>query len=127
MGMTHACRDIKSANIMRPDSSRVKIGDLGVAKVLKGAMTKTQIGTPHYMPPEVRPPGIRVHSPTVLAAFVMHAQFHITGLLFNATRHQDACCDTIHNLRAGHGIKSVEYGGELPAGKVKTDDRSGPS
>ncbi|GAQ78227.1 Serine/threonine protein kinase [Klebsormidium nitens] len=46
-------RDIKSANIMRPDSSRVKIGDLGVAKVLKGAMTKTQIGTPHYMPPEV--------------------------------------------------------------------------
>lgn len=54
--MARACRDIKSANIMRPDSSRVKIGDLGVAKVLKGAMTKTQIGTPHYMPPEVRPP-----------------------------------------------------------------------
>lgn len=51
--MAHVCRDIKSANIMRPDSSRVKIGDLGVAKVLKGAMTKTQIGTPHYMPPEV--------------------------------------------------------------------------
>jgi serine/threonine protein kinase len=46
-------RDIKSANIMRPDSNIVKIGDLGVAKVLKGTMTKTQIGTPHYMPPEV--------------------------------------------------------------------------
>jgi len=28
-------------------------GDLGVAKLMKGAMTNTQIGTPHYMPPEV--------------------------------------------------------------------------
>jgi serine/threonine protein kinase len=33
----------------------VKLGDLGVAKLMKGAMTNTQIGTPHYMPPEVWP------------------------------------------------------------------------
>eukprot|EP00899_Mesostigma_viride_P017348 jgi/Mesvir1/25614/Mv01841-RA.1 len=46
-------RDIKSANILRMDNERVKIGDLGVAKLLKGGMAKTQIGTPHYMPPEV--------------------------------------------------------------------------
>ena len=31
-----------------------KIGDLGIAKVLsKTAAAKTQIGTPHYMPPEI--------------------------------------------------------------------------
>lgn len=32
----------------------VKIGDLGIAKLLKSTMAaKTQIGTPHYMPPEI--------------------------------------------------------------------------
>jgi NIMA (never in mitosis gene a)-related kinase len=31
-----------------------KIGDLGIAKLLKSTMAaKTQIGTPHYMPPEI--------------------------------------------------------------------------
>ncbi len=31
-----------------------KIGDLGIAKLLKQTMAaKTQIGTPHYMPPEI--------------------------------------------------------------------------
>lgn len=46
-------RDIKAANVLRCEGDKVKIGDLGVAKLLKGQMTKTQIGTPHYMPPEV--------------------------------------------------------------------------
>lgn len=30
-----------------------KIGDLGIAKLIKHTMAKTQIGTPHYMPPEI--------------------------------------------------------------------------
>ena len=48
-------RDVKAANLLRVDGELVKIGDLGVAKLLsKTAMTHTQIGTPHYMPPEVR-------------------------------------------------------------------------
>jgi len=37
---------------VRPCGEVVKLGDLGVAKLMKGAMTNTQIGTPHYMPPE---------------------------------------------------------------------------
>lgn len=31
----------------------VKIGDLGIAKVLKNNEAQTQIGTPHYMAPEI--------------------------------------------------------------------------
>ncbi|KAK9811593.1 hypothetical protein WJX72_006685 [[Myrmecia] bisecta] len=47
-------RDIKPANIMVTDGNTVKIGDLGIARLMKNAsMAKTQIGTPHYMPPEI--------------------------------------------------------------------------
>ena len=46
-------RDIKAANILRSGAHVVKVGDLGIAKLMKSNMTKTQIGTPHYMPPEV--------------------------------------------------------------------------
>mmetsp|Transcript_9222 Transcript_9222/g.30430 ORF Transcript_9222/g.30430 Transcript_9222/m.30430 type:complete len:490 (-) Transcript_9222:179-1648(-) len=46
-------RDIKTANVLRINPEVVKIGDLGVAKLMKSQMTHTQIGTPHYMPPEV--------------------------------------------------------------------------
>lgn len=46
-------RDIKLANVMRRTPEVVKVGDLGVAKLLKGRLATTQIGTPHYMPPEV--------------------------------------------------------------------------
>eukprot|EP00877_Chromochloris_zofingiensis_P002096 jgi/Chrzof1/11888/Cz06g13190.t1 len=46
-------RDIKPGNIMVSDSDVVKIGDLGIARILKHTMAKTQIGTPHYMPPEI--------------------------------------------------------------------------
>lgn len=46
-------RDVKTANVLRMSGETVKLGDLGVAKLLKNNMTNTQIGTPHYMPPEV--------------------------------------------------------------------------
>eukprot|EP00192_Tetraselmis_astigmatica_P005145 CAMPEP_0117664870 /NCGR_PEP_ID=MMETSP0804-20121206/9475_1 /TAXON_ID=1074897 /ORGANISM="Tetraselmis astigmatica, Strain CCMP880" /LENGTH=505 /DNA_ID=CAMNT_0005472181 /DNA_START=129 /DNA_END=1646 /DNA_ORIENTATION=+ len=46
-------RDIKPGNIMVGEGRVLKIGDLGIAKMLKHTMAKTQIGTPHYMPPEV--------------------------------------------------------------------------
>eukprot|EP01024_Parvocaulis_polyphysoides_P022306 TRINITY_DN20679_c0_g1_i1.p1 TRINITY_DN20679_c0_g1~~TRINITY_DN20679_c0_g1_i1.p1 ORF type:complete len:202 (-),score=30.83 TRINITY_DN20679_c0_g1_i1:21-626(-) len=46
-------RDIKPMNIFVGDNDVVKIGDLGIAKILKGGMARTQIGTPHYMPPEI--------------------------------------------------------------------------
>lgn len=50
---TSTYRDVKTANVLRCAGEIVKLSDLGVAKLMKGAMTKTQIGTPHYMPPEV--------------------------------------------------------------------------
>jgi len=39
--------------VLRFSNEVVKLGDLGVAKLMKSAMTHTQIGTPHYMPPEL--------------------------------------------------------------------------
>ncbi len=46
-------RDVKAANIMRSGPHVVKLGDLGISKLMKNNMTNTQIGTPHYMPPEI--------------------------------------------------------------------------
>ena len=47
-------RDIKPANTFIGKGDTLKIGDLGVAKILnKQAPAQTQIGTPHYMAPEV--------------------------------------------------------------------------
>lgn len=46
-------RDIKAANIFLVTAREVKIGDLGVAKITKGGMAHTQIGTPYYMSPEI--------------------------------------------------------------------------
>ncbi|KAK9810092.1 hypothetical protein WJX72_004681 [[Myrmecia] bisecta] len=46
-------RDIKPMNIFVGDHDVVKVGDLGIAKMIKEGCAKTQIGTPHYMPPEL--------------------------------------------------------------------------
>jgi NIMA (never in mitosis gene a)-related kinase len=46
-------RDIKAQNIFLVSAREVKIGDLGVAKMTKGGMAHTQIGTPYYMSPEI--------------------------------------------------------------------------
>jgi NIMA (never in mitosis gene a)-related kinase len=51
--ITH--RDIKGQNIFLMDDSCVKIGDLGVAKVMEHTMAKakTVVGTPYYLSPEI--------------------------------------------------------------------------
>ena len=47
-------QDLKSSNVFLTDTPVVaKIGDLGVAKVLKSAFTQTVIGTPFYISPEI--------------------------------------------------------------------------
>lgn len=47
-------RDIKPANIfLTEDYKRIKIGDMNVSKILKQDLTKTQIGTPYYLAPEI--------------------------------------------------------------------------
>jgi serine/threonine protein kinase len=46
-------RDIKPMNVFIGKGDVVKIGDLGIAKVLKNNVAQTQIGTPHYMAPEI--------------------------------------------------------------------------
>jgi len=54
----HSCnilhRDVKPKNIflMGPDE-QVKLGDFGVARIFDEAGAQTQIGTPHYIAPEV--------------------------------------------------------------------------
>lgn len=45
-------RDIKSANIFKT-TTKVKLGDLNVSKVVKYGMAHTQTGTPYYASPEV--------------------------------------------------------------------------
>ncbi len=45
---------LQPGNIMLFEGGAAKIGDLGIAKLLtRTAAAKTQIGTPHYMPPEI--------------------------------------------------------------------------
>eukprot|EP00002_Diphylleia_rotans_P007027 TRINITY_DN164_c0_g1_i5.p1 TRINITY_DN164_c0_g1~~TRINITY_DN164_c0_g1_i5.p1 ORF type:complete len:474 (+),score=111.83 TRINITY_DN164_c0_g1_i5:51-1472(+) len=48
-------RDLKSANILLTSEGRTKLADFGVAKLLKSKdeMSKTRIGTPYYLSPEV--------------------------------------------------------------------------
>ena len=47
-------QDLKAANVFLTDMPVVaKIGDMGVAKVLKSACTQTVIGTPYYISPEI--------------------------------------------------------------------------
>ena len=33
--------------------AQLQVGDLGIAKMIKEGVANTQIGTPHYMPPEL--------------------------------------------------------------------------
>jgi NIMA (never in mitosis gene a)-related kinase len=47
-------RDLKSSNVFLSGvPTVVKIGDLGVAKLLKQSSTQTQVGTPFYISPEI--------------------------------------------------------------------------
>lgn len=48
-------RDLKAANIFMCSPTYLKLGDLGVAKVLKSdaALAQTQVGTPYYVAPEI--------------------------------------------------------------------------
>ena len=48
-------RDIKSMNVFLSKEDRLRIGDLGVAKVLShtAAFAKTIVGTPYYLSPEL--------------------------------------------------------------------------
>ena len=47
-------RDIKPANIfLTSDQKTVKLGDMNVSKVMVNDLTRTQIGTPSYLSPEI--------------------------------------------------------------------------
>lgn len=48
-------RDVKPMNVFLMQSGAVKLGDFGIARVLKNSLAgaKTQIGTPFYVSPEV--------------------------------------------------------------------------
>lgn len=47
-------RDIKPANIfLTSDQKTVKLGDMNVSKVVENELTRTQIGTPSYLSPEI--------------------------------------------------------------------------
>ena len=48
-------RDIKSQNIFLTRGNNVKLGDFGIAKILKNTvdLAKTCIGTPYYLSPEI--------------------------------------------------------------------------
>jgi serine/threonine protein kinase len=51
-GIVH--RDLKPENLLMDENHNVKLGDFGMARLMKdGAMLKTSCGSPHYASPEV--------------------------------------------------------------------------
>ena len=52
-GILH--RDIKTLNIFLTKENQIRIGDLGVAKILQSAdnFVRSKVGTPYYLSPEV--------------------------------------------------------------------------
>jgi NIMA (never in mitosis gene a)-related kinase len=46
-------RDLKSLNIFLNKDNTVKLGDLGVAKMLSSSFANTFVGTPYYLSPEI--------------------------------------------------------------------------
>ena len=46
-------RDLKPKNIFLTAADQVRIGDLGCSKLMKNRLTRTQVGTPYYMSPEI--------------------------------------------------------------------------
>ena len=46
-------RDLKAANIFLMQNKTYKIGDLNISKVMKKQLTRTVIGTPYYLSPEI--------------------------------------------------------------------------
>ena len=48
-------RDLKTQNIFLTKSGIIKVGDLGIARVLENSsdMATTLVGTPYYMSPEL--------------------------------------------------------------------------
>lgn len=48
-------RDIKCLNIFLTEDKRIKIGDLGVSKIVSSAaaLQDTRVGTPLYLSPEL--------------------------------------------------------------------------
>ena len=63
-------RDLKTQNIFLTKTNIIKVGDLGIARVLENQndMASTLIGTPYYMSPELfsnKPYNHKVHRPRV--------------------------------------------------------------
>lgn len=48
-------RDLKCQNIFLTKDNRIKLGDFGIARILKKTMekAKTMVGTPYYISPEI--------------------------------------------------------------------------
>ena len=48
-------RDLKTQNIFLTKHDIIKVGDLGIARVLEGSwdLATTRVGTPYYMSPEL--------------------------------------------------------------------------
>lgn len=91
-------RDLKVQNIFLDANMDCKLGDFGIARILDSVtdMAQTQIGTPHYMSPEIFM-GIQYNSKTDIwsLAVVMYElatlekpfdSFFMPGLIFKITR-----------------------------------------
>ena len=46
-------RDLKSGNVFLMQSGIIKLGDFGIAKVIKSKKAQTMVGTPYYLSPEI--------------------------------------------------------------------------
>lgn len=74
-------RDLKTQNIFLTKTNIIKVGDLGIARVLENQndMASTLIGTPYYMSPELfsnKPYNYKVTPPSAECLLFGNKQFH---------------------------------------------------
>ena len=112
-------RDLKGQNIFLTANGIVKVGDFGIARVLRntGEFAATRIGTPYYMSPEIMD-GKRYNSKTdIWSLGVILFELMCLKLPFDGRSMQDLVRAVVHSpppqVRTNKAHRTMQYGKRL--------------